>query len=86
MKKQVGLYEIEAIDNANLITVAVNLKEYFEKYKNKKINKKHKGIKKGTAGMSFDAHANRMSLHEHETVSKNPQKKFRNDSRSKMAL
>ena len=69
-----------------MITVAVNLKEYFEKYKNKKINKKHKGIKKVTAGMSFDAHANRMSLQEHETVSKNPQKKFRNDSRSKMAL
>lgn len=35
--------------------------------------------------MSFDVHANRiMSLHEYETVSKNPQKKFSNDFRSKM--
>ena len=59
-----------------MITVAVNLKEYFEKYKNKNINKKHKGIKKGTAGMNFDAHAKRiMSLHEHETVSKKKEKK-----------
>ena len=59
-----------------MITVAVNLKEYFEKYKNKNINKKHKGIKKGTAGMNFDAHAKRiMSLHEHETVSKKKKEK-----------
>ena len=32
-KKQVGLYEIENIDNPNLVTIAINPKEYFEKYK-----------------------------------------------------
>ena len=31
--KQVGLYEVENIDNANVLTIAVNPKEYFEKYK-----------------------------------------------------
>ena len=31
IKKQVGLYEIESIDNANIITIAVNPKKYFQK-------------------------------------------------------
>ena len=31
--KQLGLYEIENIDNVNLCTIAVNPKEYFEKFK-----------------------------------------------------
>ena len=31
IKKQVGLYEIESIDNASVITISVNPKEYFEK-------------------------------------------------------
>ena len=42
-KKQMGLCEIENIDNQNICTIAVNPKEYFEKFKNRKINKKHKG-------------------------------------------
>ena len=33
IKKQVGLYEIQSIDNTNIITIAVNPKEYFEKYR-----------------------------------------------------
>ena len=45
-KKQVGLYEVESIDNANLVTIAVNPKEYIEIFKNKVMNKKHKGVKK----------------------------------------
>ena len=40
LKKQVGLHEIEAIYNLMMITVGVNPKEYFEKYRNKDINKK----------------------------------------------
>ena len=44
IKKQVGLYEIQAIHNPTVITVAVNLKEYLEKYRNKPVNKKHKGM------------------------------------------
>ena len=40
--KQVGVYEIESIDNANIATVVVNPKKYFEKYKDKSINKNTK--------------------------------------------
>ena len=37
--KQMGLYEIENIHNANICTIALNSKEYFEKLKNKSISK-----------------------------------------------
>ena len=59
-KKQMGLFEIEHIDNPNVCTIAVNPKEYFEKFKNKDINKKHKGVRKGTRGMLFENYANRI--------------------------
>ena len=39
-KKKVGLYEVESIDNQNMITLAINPKEYFEIFKSKEINKK----------------------------------------------
>ena len=32
VKKQMGLYEIENINNANICRIAVNPKEYFEKF------------------------------------------------------
>ena len=44
-KKQIGLYEIENM-NANVLTIAINPKEYFEKYKDFSVNKKHKSVKK----------------------------------------
>ena len=44
-KKEVGLYEVESVDNANLVTIAVNPKKYYEIFKNKAINKKQ-GYKK----------------------------------------
>ena len=59
-QKQMGLFEIENIDNPNVYTIAVNPKEYFEKFKNKSVNKKHKGIKKGTPGMMFENYAQRI--------------------------
>ena len=59
-KKQMGLFEIENIDNPNVCTIAVNPKEYFEKFKNRNINKKHKGVKKGTPGMMFENYAARI--------------------------
>ena len=34
-----GLCKIENIDNANICTIAINPKEYFEKVKNRTINK-----------------------------------------------
>ena len=41
LKNQVELYKVESIHTGTLITLAVNPKEYFEKYRNKDINKKH---------------------------------------------
>ena len=80
-KKQMGLFEIENIDNPNVCTIAVNPKEYFEKFKNKDINKKHKGVKKGTPGMMFENYANRIKrlrydLNEHPSVERIKQKRF----------
>ena len=45
-KKQMGLFEIESIDNQNICTIAVNPKEYFEKFKDRNINKKTQRYKK----------------------------------------
>ena len=33
--------------------IAVNPKEYFEKRKNRSINKKHKGVRRDTVRMNF---------------------------------
>ena len=38
----------------------MNPKEYFEAFKNKAINKKHKGVKKSTPGMNFESFASRI--------------------------
>ena len=59
-KKVMGLFEIENIDNPNICTVAVNPKEYFEKFKNGAINKKHKGVRRDTKGMDFERYAGRI--------------------------
>ena len=60
-KKVMGLYEVENIDNQNICTIAINPKEYFEKFKNRNINKKHKGVRRDTAGMFFESYASRIS-------------------------
>ena len=49
-----GYFSIENIDNPCLFTIACNPKEYFELFENSKINKKHKGIKKGSTGINFE--------------------------------
>ena len=58
--KVMGLFEIENIDNPNICTVAVNPKEYFEKFKNRAINKKYKGVRRDTRGMDFERYASRI--------------------------
>ena len=40
LNKQAGIYEMENIDNANLATIVVNPKLYFEKHYDKSVNKK----------------------------------------------
>ena len=61
LKKQVGLYKVEDDRNANILTIVVNPKDYFEKYKDYSVNKKHKGVKRNTPGMDFEAYSGRIS-------------------------
>ena len=46
LKKRVGFFELENIDKPNVITIALNPKEYYERFIDYSDNKKHKGIKK----------------------------------------
>ena len=81
LKKQVGLYGVENMKNTNILTIAINPKEYFEKYKDFSINKKHKGLKKNTPGMDFEAYSERLAaLHEYCFESK-PKKSSKKDFR-----
>ena len=66
-----GLYQVGSIDNPNVVTVAVNPKEYFEVFHNKSFNKKHKGVKKATEGMNFESYASRiMDLRDYDSIDK----------------
>ena len=79
-KKQVGLYEIKNIDNLNILAIAINAKEYFEKYKDYSINKKHKSVKKNTPDKNFEVYSERLAtLHEHcfpKKIKRIKQKRF----------
>ena len=61
LKKQIGLFKIESIDKPNIITIALNPKQYYEKFIDHSDNKKHKGVKKATADMDFDSYSPRLS-------------------------
>ena len=56
-----GLFEIESINKANVITIALNPKEYYERFVDHSDNKKHKGLKKSTSGMDFDSYSSRLA-------------------------
>ena len=60
-KKEMGLYEVESVNNPNISTIAINPKEYFEKFKDRNINKKHKGVRRDAPGMNFESYASRIS-------------------------
>ena len=40
-----------------MITIAVNLKEYFEKFKDKIINEKHESMREDAPGITFESFA-----------------------------
>ena len=50
-----GLFETENTNNQNICTIAINPKEYFEKFK-------HKGVRKDTTGMNFESYAMRINI------------------------
>ena len=60
-RKVMGIYEVENLDNKNLCTIAINPKEYFERFKQRKIYQKHKGVRRDTPGMTFESYAKRIS-------------------------
>ena len=49
------------LDDPCFITIAVNPKEYFEKFESENINKKHKGLRKGTQGMEFENYSRQIN-------------------------
>ena len=57
LRKQVGLFEVENIDKSNIITIALNPKEYCEKLNDYSDNKKHKGLKKSIPDMDIDSYS-----------------------------
>ena len=59
-KKVLGLYEVKHVNDPCYMTLAVNAKEYFELFKSDTINKKHKGIKKGSAEMDYKNYSERI--------------------------
>ena len=61
LKKRLGFFEVENIDKPNVITIALNPKEYYKRFIGHSENKKHKGIQKSTPGMNFDAYSNHLS-------------------------
>ena len=52
---------MQNVDNPNICTIAVNPKECFEKFENRSINKNHKGVRKDTKIMCFEAYAARIT-------------------------
>ena len=61
LKKRVGYFEVENIDKANIIMIALNPKEYYERFVDTTDNKKHKGLHKSTPGMDFYSYSSRLS-------------------------
>ena len=51
LKKKLGYFSIENIDDLCMTIIAVNLKEYIETFKYEYVNKKHKGLRKGALEM-----------------------------------
>ena len=48
------MYKVECINDPCLVTLAVNPEEYLQYFKSENINKKHKGLKKGSVGMDYE--------------------------------
>ena len=56
-----------------MLAIACNPKEYYELFEKCYVNKKHKGIKKGSSGMNFENYAERLvSLTNFDTFEKLP--------------
>ena len=66
-RKQLGLYEIEHIEDPCFVTIATNPKEYIEYFQSQNMNKRHKGIRKSENCMNLESFVERIdSLREIE--------------------
>ena len=75
-RKKLRYYEIENIDNPCVLTLVVNPKEYLDLLKDRYLNKKRRGIKKGSSGLGFETFAQRIkSLANLDTFKKPPHDK-----------
>ena len=66
-KKKLRYCSIKIINHPCVVTIAVNPKEYFEKFESENISKKHKGLRKGAKGMKFENYSKQTILKEIET-------------------
>ena len=80
-KNQLGLYKIQNIDNANVCTIAINPKGYFEKFKDRGMNKKHKGVKRNTREVDFESYAGKITPLREVDREKIEKKIIKNDCR-----
>ena len=61
LRKRVGLFETESSDKPNVITIALNPKEYYERFIDHSDDKRHKSLKKSIPGMDFDSYSTRLT-------------------------
>ena len=61
LRKKLGYFLIENIDDPCIVSVAVNPKEYFEQFESQVVNKIHKVLRKGAVGMEFEDFAKRIN-------------------------
>ena len=52
--------------------VTISIFQFFEKLKNRDVNKKHKGVKRGTSGMMFENYAQRIKRLRHDLDQSEP--------------
>ena len=61
-EKTNGTLRNRKLSNANICTIVVNPKEYFEIFKNRTLNKKQKGVGRETKEMNFQSYAERIAI------------------------
>ena len=73
LRKCLGYFEIEHIDDPCILTITCNPKEFFEMFVGRDINKKRNGIKKRSTGLGFESFLDRItSLINFDTFKKPP--------------
>ena len=81
LPKCLGYFEIKHISNLCVLAIACNLKEHYEVFEDRDINKKHKGIKKGLPGMNFENFTKRINSLTNFDTFKKPRADYKEVSR-----